>query len=287
MKGAKVLSDSRAAMKDVVTWLGFTGVAALLVLLTAAPVVAEISVVGALSRHMVLAPGDEAQGRVIVRNQGTRDRIVRVRLTDYRSRSDGTTRYGEAGRLDRSNAPWVHVVPRERVIPANSSSSFTFIARVPHDPSLAGTYWSMLLVEPLPMEVLRPPDEHEGRPRLNIRTTVRTGIHLIIHIRGTGRTDARFQGQMLEETEGRPVLRFDLENTGERHLNVAVWTELFDEQGLSIGRFDAPRQALLPGNSSRVRVALPGVPSGAYSALVIADDGRDNVFGARYEIVIP
>lgn len=274
-------------MKPAVKYCVLISATILLILAFAPPASADISVVGALSRPMLLEPGEEAQGRIIVRNQGSRARVVRARLTDYRSLADGTTHYGEAGRLDRSNASWLHILPREQSIAGNSSASFTFIVRVPRDPSLAGTYWSMLMVEPVAVKALEPPDHEDRRPRLNIRTSVRTGIHLVTHIRGTGRADVRFQEQTLEKAAGLIWLRFDLENTGERQVNAAVWVELFDEGGVSTGRFDAPRQSLLPGNSARVRLPLPGVPSGTYLALVIADDGGDSVFGARYEIVIP
>lgn len=143
------------------------------------------------------------------------------------------------------------------------------------------------MVEPLHAEALEPPDHEERRRRVRIRTSVRTGIHLVTHIRGTGRADVRFRGQVLERDAGLLWLRFDLENTGERQVNAAVWAELFDDGGVSIGRFDAPRQGLFPGNSAQVRLPLPGVPPGTYQALIIADDGGDTVFGARYEIVIP
>lgn len=274
-------------MKTVIRQCVCICVALFLLLALVPSVSAEISVVGALSRNMLLAPGEEAQGRIIVRNKSSRARVVRAILTDYRSLADGTTHYGEAGRLDRSNAPWLHILPREQSIPGNSSAFFTFIVRVPRDQSLAGTYWSMLMVEPVSAAALEPPDDRGRKPRLSIRTTVRTGILLVTHIRGTGQADVRFQKQVLEGTPGRIWLRFDLENTGELYLNLAVWVELFDEKGVSIGRFDAPRQSLFPDNSTRVRVPLSGVPSGAYVALIIADDGGDAVFGARHEIVIP
>jgi hypothetical protein len=254
----------------------------------AASASARVGVVGALSRRMELAPGEEAQGRVIVRNRGKQARMVRAYLTDYRSSADGKTSYGEAGEQDRSNAGWVHIVPAEQRVLPGAAASFTFIVRVPEEPALSGTYWSMLMVEPLPASALEPPSEgKKGEVRISIGTVVRTGIHLITQITGTGRTDLRFLDRALEREGGRVFLRLDLENTGERHLGLALWAELFDEEGFSIGRFDAPRQGLFPGNSARVRVPLSGVPPGVYQALIVADDGGDNVFGARYEIVIP
>lgn len=263
-------------------------VALVLYLSVAPPVAASVAVVGALSRRMDLTPGQEVQGRVIVRNQSDKAQTVRAYLRDYQRSFDGTTSYDEAGEQDRSNSSWVHIMPREQTIPARGTASFNYIVRVPDEPGLNGTYWSMLMVEPVAASVLEPPPEvQEGQVRIGIGTVVRTGIHLITQITGTGRADLSFLDRALERENGRPVLRLDMENTGERHLRMAVWAELFDEEGFSIGRFDAPRQGLFPGNSARVQVPLSGVPPGTYQALVVADDGGDNVFGARYEIVIP
>ncbi len=89
---------------------------------------------------MELIPGRETRGRIIVRNQGDQARVVRAYLTDYQSAADGTTRYGEPGGHDRSNALWVHIVPQEQTIPAKGAASFNFIVRVPDDPALSGTY---------------------------------------------------------------------------------------------------------------------------------------------------
>jgi hypothetical protein len=268
--------------------LALTLASLFLFMAVAPPSSAQIGVVGALSRSMALTPGEEAQGRVIVRNDTDQARVVRAYLTDYQRSADGTTTYGEAGGQDRSNASWVHIVPAEQTIFPNGTASFNFLVRVPEDPALSGTYWSMLMVEPVSPSALEPPPEGKnGEVRISVGTTVRTGIHLITQIQGTGRADLKFLDRALDRKEGRVFLRLDIENTGERHLGLGIWAELFDEEGYSIGRFDAPRQGLFPKNSARIRVPLSGVPSGTYQALVVADDGGDNVFGARYEIVIP
>lgn len=222
-----------------------------------------------------------------MRNAGGEPRVARVYLTGYQSFADGTTIYGEPGLQPRSNATWLHIVPAEQEIPAGGTASFHFIVRVPEDDALSGTYWSMLMIEPVAPEQLAPPAPGEGRARVGIRTVTRIGIQIATHILGTGRRDLRFAGREIEREEGRVFLRLDLENTGERYLNLAVWVELFDADGVSIGRFDAGRRGLYPGSSARLRADFTGVPPGAYQALVVADNGDEHVFGARYDLEIP
>lgn len=253
----------------------------------ASEALASVQVVGGLSRRLTLAPGEEGQGRVLVHNPGARAQLVRAYLTDYQTFADGTTRYGEPGRQARSNAPWVHLIPAEQVVGPGGSASFHFVVRVPADDTLNGTHWSMLMLEPVAPETLEPPGAAGGPARVGIRTVTRTGIHLVTHLPDPGVRDLRFAAREVEAGDGGLFLRLDLENTGESALNLTVWAELFDAEGVSLGRFDAGRRGLYPGSSARVRVPLGGVPPGSYQALLVADNGDEHVFGARYELEIP
>jgi hypothetical protein len=145
----------------------------------------------------------------------------------------------------------------------------------------------MLMVEPVASEQLTPPALEKGRAQVGIRTKTRIGIHMVTHIKNTGLRELRFADRQLEQKEGRTFLRLDLENTGERYLNLSLWVDLFDSQGVSIGRFDAGRRGIYPGNSARLLVEMTGVPPGLYQAMVVADNGDEHIFGARYELEIP
>lgn len=252
------------------------------------PAPAQIHVVGGLTRQMKLSPGEEAQGRIIVHNQSKENRLARAYLTDYCSFADGTVSYGEPGKLPRSNARWVHIIPRELVISAGGHASFNFIVRVPENDTLRGTYWSMLMVEPVPQEILTPPSvQRKNRSTLRIRTVTRTGIHITTHIGDTGLRAMRFTSKKIERSNGKTLLSLEIENTGERQLGLTVWAELFDEKGLPIGRFDAGRRGIYPGSSARLRFPLTCVPPGKYRTVIIADNGDDHVFGARYNLEVP
>jgi hypothetical protein len=259
-----------------------------LVVFLVPPVSARIHVVGGLTRQMKLSPGEEAQGRIIVHNSAGEDCVARAYLADYLSFADGTVRYDEPGTLPRSNAAWVHIIPRERVVSAGEDASFHFIVRVPETDTLAGTYWCMLMVEPLAPDVLTPPSgRRKPLAALRIRAVTRTGIHLATHIGDTGLRAMGFTAKKLVRRNGENILSLDMENTGERQLGLRVWAELFDLQGVSIGRFHAGRRGLYPGASARLRIPLEGVPPGKYHALVIADNGDEHVFGARYNLQVP
>ena len=51
-----------------------------------------------------------------------------------------------------------------------------------------------------------------------------------------------------------------------------------------MGRFEAGRMGIYPGCSARFRIDLSGLPAGRYKAIVVADCGDENVFGAQYDL---
>ena len=258
-----------------------------LALLATLSLSAQVDVMGALSRRHDLSAGSEVQGRVLVRNAGDQAQMVKVYLTGYQTTADGRTRYADPADSPRSNAAWVHLTPAEQIVPAKGTVSFHYIIRVPDNEQLAGTYWSMLMVQPEPMKAYEPPTPSAGKAQVGIRNVTRIGIHLMTHIGQGGRRELRFIDRRLEIAEGRAVLQLSMENTGERHLSLEVWAELFDAEGVSIGRFSAGRHGLYPGSSTKVAIDFTGIPAGPYQALIVADNGDDHVFGARYKLEIP
>lgn len=248
---------------------------------------AEVTVVGGLTREVTLNPHRQMEGRLILRNTGNQPREVRVYQTDYLFWADGRNQYGEAGSTPRSNAPWIVHTPVQVTVPPRATESVLYTVQAPPDEDLRGTYWSMMMVEPIAPETLEPPKPEEGQVVIGIRSVMRYGIQMVTHIGDTGRRELRFVERELVVEEDKRVLRLDVENTGERWLRPLLWVELYDEQGVSLGRFEGGRLRIYPDCSVRYRVDLTGVPAGKYTALVVADNGDEHVFGARYVLEMP
>ena len=104
------------------------------------------------------------------------------------------------------------------------------------------------------------------------------------HIGDSGERKLKFiETKLLKETQSR-LLQVDIENTGQRWLRPYLWTELYDDTGRYIGRFENGRKRIYPRTSVRYKVDLSDVPKGIYKALVVADCGGNYVFGANYTL---
>ncbi|MDO8722521.1 MAG: hypothetical protein Q7J31_09880 [Syntrophales bacterium] len=258
----------------------------MLVLLGAAAVShAGVSVVGSLSRENTVGPGDRYEGDIMVRNSDEKPVEVRIYKKDYLFYADGRSLYDESGSTPRSNATWLSVQPAQMTVPPKGTGSFHYIVQAPKNAGLKGSYWSLLMVEPMaPPAVL--PNQEKNKIAVGLQTVIRYAVQIVTDCGESGEWQLRFRDKRLVMSEGKRLFEIDIENIGERWLSPIVWIDLYNLEGSLVGRFESSQQRIYPGCSVRHRFDLTGVPAGTYSALTIADNRDDHVFGGQYEIVI-
>lgn len=245
---------------------------------------AGVSVIGGLTRETTLSLGGKKEGKIIIKNGSEKAQEVKIYQTDYLFWADGRNSYGEPGTTGRSNAKWITFTPKQITLPPNGSEAVYYTIEIPKEENLCGTYWSIFMVEPISSEVLEPPKQEKDKVVVGIKTVVRYAIQIITNIGDTGKKDIKFVDKKLIVEEGKKFLQLDVENTGERCLVPLVWAELYDEKGINLGRFDGGRFRIYPSCSVRYKIDLSEVPSGKYKALIVADSGDENVFGAQYDL---
>ena len=259
---------------------------AVLIGATAFAASAAVSVSGKLTHEKQARPGEAYESVIYLGNTGDEAEQVKIYQTDYLFSCDGTYYYEAPGGNARSNAGWTTFGPARVTIPARGSSIINYSVRVPDDPGLAGTYWSIIMIEVLSKESPEVAGAHDGRVKLGIDQVFRYGVQIVTHIEDTGQRTLKFLDTRLLRENGARVLEVDLENTGERWLRPALWAELYDTSGTFVGKFEAGPLRIYPGTSVRYRVDLTEVAVGDYKAVVIADCGADDVFGATYSLSV-
>jgi hypothetical protein len=262
---------------------------------------AGVSVVGGLTREKALEPGATFEGTIQLQNTGETTCQVNAYQTDYLFYADGSNLYGEPGSAPRSNAQWFTISPKRLTIPPGEAASVHYSGQVPEIRELAsinddlqlmesvnlvGTYWSMVMVEPVPENDIEAVEGEAGKVKIGIQTKVRYGIQIITNIGDTGVRKIRFLEKKLANQEGQVTLQLDIENVGERWLSPTVWVELYGDEGTQVGRFEAGKKRVYPECSVRHEVDLSGVRKGNYKALVVVDNGDEYVFGAKYDLGI-
>jgi hypothetical protein len=247
---------------------------------------AGISLPGGLSRISALAPGGKTIGKILVRNGSAETQTIRVYQTDYLFYADGRNVYGKPGTDPRSNAAWITFSPQRLTVPPREIGEINYVVQAPNDLKLSGTFWSIMMIEPLGKDSPEVTDK-PGKIQVGISTVVRYAVQIITTLGDAGVRKIKFLDKHLIQDGKDRFLQVDLENIGQGWLTPTVWAELFDGKGASIGRFEGGRVRMFPSCSARFRVNLSDAPKGKYSALVVADSGDDTVFGAKYQLEIP
>ena len=247
---------------------------------------AGIHVVDDLTKEATAKPGDKVQGAILVQNSGDKPGEVKVYQTDYLFFSGGKNDYGEPGSVQRSNSSWIAFTPSQFVIQPGETAKIYYTIEVPNDESLCGTYWSMLMVEPIADGALKPIGSSPDKINLGIHTVMRYAIQVVVNIGDTGKREIKIANKQIITKDGDRFLQLDIENVGERWLRPWIRAEIYDDQGARIGSFGGSRTRIFPGCSVRIPIKITDLQAGKYTSLVVVDNGDDSVWGAQYEMDI-
>jgi len=236
---------------------------------------ANVTVDGDLTRLFDTHAGAVITDELELRNPGDTDAQVHIYLTDYAFSADGTSEYPEPGTLDRSNTEWMSLNTAPVVVPARGSVQLPYSIEVPDDAD-AGSFWSVIMVE----QVQPAPEAGDG---LTLTTVVRYGVQVVTTLSGAP-AELSFVNPAFTSVDGTSQLTVDIENTGLVSLRAGHYVDLFDSAGEALGRFEGAFRRIHPGTSVRQSFELGSLAAGSYVAVVVADAGGENVFGAQYNL---
>ncbi|MFC2170057.1 hypothetical protein ACFLRM_05800 [Acidobacteriota bacterium] len=248
---------------------------------------ATIGIVNGLTHEKIATPGISYEGIIIIKNFGQQEKEVKVSLMDYSFNFEGKKFYKKPGTNQRSNTKWIAVYyPKQLSIKPGEKAQVKYIIKVPNEKKLAGTYWSMFMVEVIPR--MSPESLAKGKPKYNfgIKQIIRYGIQIITNISETGTRELKFLNTQLIRHKDKRTFHVDVENTGERWLRAILYVELYDEKGQYKGKYEAGQLRIYPGTSVRYKLDLSKVSEGKYKAMVIVDNKDEYVFGAEYTLDI-
>jgi hypothetical protein len=254
-------------------------------LATATHSFAGVAVIGSLVRHYAAKPGETFEGIILLKNTGSEAVEMGIGQTDYLFTADGSNHYDKPGTQPRSNAGWLSVNPARAFVAPQSTVSVYYKGKVPAGSDLRGTYWSMIMVEPINVPTPEVKDEKE-KVVVGIRTIMRYAVQVVTEIGATGTESLNVLEKRLIVNDGKKVLELDVGNNGERVQIPTLWAEFYNEQGISIGRFEGGRWRIYPSCSVRYKVDLADIPAGKYTAMIVMDTGGDYVTGAQYSLEI-
>lgn len=226
-----------------------------------------ISFLDSLRQEKVLMPGESYHGVIAVKNWTQKTSVLTIHQTDYLFLADGKIKYEKPGTLERSNASWVSINPKQVNVLPQTTEKIHYSINVPLDRSLVGTYWSMLRIE----EAIGSSIGVEGDSSSFQETAPvkYTDIEIITNVGETGSGSLKLLQKDLLKDASKTVLQVNIENVGDRLLKPVLWAELYDQKGHYISRIEGERVRVYPGSSRTCPIDLSDVGVGSYKALVI------------------
>lgn len=253
-----------------------------LAVVCAGPAAASVSVVNGLTHERRARPGDSYAGEVIVANGSDEPSTVKLYQTDYRFEANGKAYYDEVGSVARSNGKWVTLgAPSFLSLAPHEQAVVPFSVAVPAKSDLVGTYWSVLMVEEIPADLLAPDPREQS---LGVRNVLRYAVQLVTNVGEPPPDDFRLASMRLEaqDREHLGLLRAELVNTGTTLFRADLRVQLFDEEGREIGAFLAGRRRLYPETSVGYTADLTAVPQGNYKMILTVRMASGTLYASEF-----
>lgn len=241
-----------------------------------------VTVVSDFDVQLTANSGQRLSGAVRLQNSGLEPARVRLASGDFLVIGLATVSTLPLGSVETSSAPWFSSAA-EVVVPPQATLSVPYEYLIP-DGAPAGTYWSLILVQPA--GAVTSDDRTMGEVRTSVQIAVQYGITVLIDV---GTVDGPYPMSFVEPAlslrdDGRTVLELALQHDGP-HLQMAESRlELYTETGTLFATVEGGRARIYPGHPRRRSFDLGVLPPGRYQAIVIADTGDDHVAGVRFDI---
>ncbi len=238
---------------------------------------ATIQVQGELFVKNIALPGESYTGTLQIANPGERNERVQLTQVDYLYFADGNNVFHSPGTDPRSNAPWIQLAKDVVVVPPGMSVTVPYTVIVPSDPSLSGVYWSIVFVEAITDSLLNPDLKEDEVAALSVN--YRFGVQIVTQIGQTGKPGLQFKDIQVATHSEEKTLTFSIENTGETQAAGSIYALLYSKTGSFLGRYDGRGIASFPGTSVARSISFPDLEPGSYRIQLLADIGKDKIFG--------
>lgn len=244
---------------------------------------AGIVILNGLSHTYKVENGKVYRGKIAIENNGKQPQSVKLFLQDFTYQSDGTIHYSAPGAHARTNSGWIRMNTNLVSLKAKEKTEIFYEITVPDQVSAAGSYWSIIMVEPV--EEIKPDETPSG---VSITSVIRYAVQVITDIGiEKAKPELKFEGVKMEKENGKRFLNVAVANTGNLYCKPTVAVEIYNKNnGQKTGTFSSLAMGLLPQTSKSFPIDLEKIPAAKYNAVLIATDEDENAFALNVELEV-
>jgi len=236
---------------------------------------------GPLDHDFELAQGTKLEGTITLVNPDNQDADVKLYQVDMAD-CGKTTTCSAPGTAIRSNALWVSLGDADYVtLKPRETRDVKYKIAIPMDRELHGTYWSIIMVEPVKPAVI---DKQEG---FKLDAIIRYGVQIITSIGDETNWNIDVIEKSIEVQCDQRVFKLSVENSGTRAFKAPVFFQMFSKAGENIMKVKTLARRIFPDSSIQFLFNIPNeVAPGQYQILLFLENDDDFV-GVEYDVTLP
>ena len=243
---------------------------------------ANIVILNGLSHSYKVENGQVYKGRISIENTSSQPQDVKLFFQDFSYQASGLIQYSVPKTNPKSNADWIKLNTNLVSLQGKQKTEILYEITVPQEISDAGSYWSVIIVEPV--DNLKPKNENTG---VNITSIVRYAIQIITDLDAEkAKPDLKFEGLKIEKEDKIKILKIAIANEGNLYCKATATIEIYKKNGEKIGTFFSQPMGLLPQTSKSFHIDISKINPEKYNAVIIATDEDENSFAINVELEI-
>lgn len=221
-------------------------------------------------RHTI-SPGKSEFGEIVVDNQTSETRAMRVYLSDwqYLPSGDGTKEFLPVNTTPRSCSSWITFSPSEFTLKPFSRQKVNYEIKVPQ--GAKSGHYSALFFE----SMFGRAETVQGQMSAGMNLAVRIAVLFYVEPSGTTQRIAEISNLTVQKEGGRLSISADFQNTGTVDITAGGTCDIIDKKGMVYSRGAFNTVYTFPGSTVRVNALLNSpVPPGSYDMVLTFDLGK-------------
>lgn len=252
--------------------IGFLLVLFLLLFISRASPV-ELPSINKSKIRLSIAPGKAEYGEIIVENQSSETRSMRVYLSDweYLPEADGTKEFFPVSSTPLSCASWISFSPAEFTLGPFSKQKINYSVKVPD--SASGGYYAALFFESVFAKAGAP---KEGM-QVGMNLVIRVATLFYADVEGSVKRTAAVESLLFKKrAPAAPYsIGLDFRNTGNVDITAGGSFHIMNNEGMVIARGALNDVYTFPGSSAKFAATLKeSLPEGKYDLVFTVDLGK-------------
>ena len=254
-----------------------------LMLLAAAPVVAQSLGLAPAEIRAAFKPGQPVQFELTLSNDGNTPVVMRTTVMDlwYNEKTNEKV-FGTPGSLPRSASNWIEFVPRNFTVAAHGTGKVKVV--VTPAQAVSGGYYAVLFVESKPELAQAATAERKA-----VYSNLRLGALILLSADGTENYKIEVSDAKL--TPPAPnhnlELQFQLANKSNSHIFPQAKLAILNAHKQLVGRAESEPKRFFPDQKNAMSVSWPGsLPAGDYVAILTLVYGKDKVYTQEFPFTL-